>query len=160
MACFHFFVCRTENSEMHQAKDKVKREQQLMYRENERLTKVIEKLEREINGYDVNFCRKMYFIFILQNGDMFLVFFPIFFIWSFLNVKRIIDLFNYKIILFVYWCDQCPVKFIQQTHTSGRSDPELFKIPTSKSINFVCLNRGETTEEYFCIIQNFSKLPE
>eukprot|EP00105_Crassostrea_gigas_P039372 XP_019923520.1 PREDICTED: kinesin-like protein KIF12 isoform X8 [Crassostrea gigas] len=41
---------RTENSEMHQAKDKVKREQQLMYRENERLTKVIEKLEREING--------------------------------------------------------------------------------------------------------------
>lgn len=69
MACFHFFVCRTENSEMHQAKDKVKREQQLMYRENERLTKVIEKLEREINGYDVNFCRKMYFIFILQNGD-------------------------------------------------------------------------------------------
>uniref|UniRef100_K1RMF1 Uncharacterized protein n=1 Tax=Magallana gigas TaxID=29159 RepID=K1RMF1_MAGGI len=30
---------RTENSEMHQAKDKVKREQQLMYRENERLTK-------------------------------------------------------------------------------------------------------------------------
>lgn len=81
-----------------------------MYRENERLTKVIEKLEREINGYDVNFCRKMYFIFILQNGDMFLVFFPIFFIWSFLNVKRIIDLFNYKIILFVYWYDQCPVK--------------------------------------------------
>lgn len=27
-----------------------------MYRENERLIKVIEKLEREINGYDVNFC--------------------------------------------------------------------------------------------------------
>lgn len=92
--------------------------------------------------------------------DLFLVFFPIFFIWSFLNVKRIIDLFNYKIILFVYWYDQCPVKFIPQTDTSGRSNPELFKIPTSKSINFVCLNRGETTEEYFCSIQNFSKLPE
>lgn len=79
--------------------------------------------------------------------DLFLVFFPIFFIWSFLNVKRIIDLFNYKIILFVYWYDQCPVKFIQQTDTSGRSDPELFKIPTSKSINFVCLSPIEVRQQ-------------
>ncbi|XP_061189886.1 kinesin-like protein KIF12 isoform X2 [Saccostrea echinata] len=39
---------RSENSEMHQAKDRVKREQQLMYRENEKLTKRIEQLEKEI----------------------------------------------------------------------------------------------------------------
>ncbi|XP_062588017.1 kinesin-like protein KIF12 isoform X4 [Saccostrea cucullata] len=39
---------RSENSEMHQAKDRVKREQQLLYRENEKLLKQIEQLQREI----------------------------------------------------------------------------------------------------------------
>nr|XP_022337115.1 uncharacterized protein LOC111133229 isoform X5 [Crassostrea virginica]XP_022337116.1 uncharacterized protein LOC111133229 isoform X5 [Crassostrea virginica]XP_022337117.1 uncharacterized protein LOC111133229 isoform X5 [Crassostrea virginica] len=41
---------RSENSEMHQAKDRIKREQQLMYRENERLSKHIERLEREMRS--------------------------------------------------------------------------------------------------------------
>ncbi|XP_056020709.1 uncharacterized protein LOC125672587 isoform X4 [Ostrea edulis] len=41
---------RSENSEMHQTKDKIKREQQLMYRENERLSKKIEQLERDLYG--------------------------------------------------------------------------------------------------------------
>ena len=42
------YIFRSENSEMHQTKDRIKREQQLMYRENERLSKRIDALEREI----------------------------------------------------------------------------------------------------------------
>lgn len=43
---------RTENSEMHSNKDKVKREQQNLYKENERLLRRIEDLQRE--KYDFN----------------------------------------------------------------------------------------------------------
>ena len=53
----NFDLSRSENSEMHQAKDRIKREQQLMYRENERLSKHIERLEREMYVYRVHsFC--------------------------------------------------------------------------------------------------------
>lgn len=106
MVCSPFCVCRTENSEMHQAKDKVKREQQLMYRENERLTKVIERLEREINGYDVNFCReKMFYFYFTECGqmhiDLFLSFFQYF---SFGLFEMWKELLIYSIIKLFYLC--------------------------------------------------------
>ena len=41
------YACaRAENSEMHSSKDRTKREQQTLYRENERLTERVHQLER------------------------------------------------------------------------------------------------------------------
>ena len=41
---------RAENSEMHSMRDRIRREQQLLYRENEKLMKRVEEMERSVSG--------------------------------------------------------------------------------------------------------------
>lgn len=41
-----FFVYRTENAEMQVNRDKIRQDQQLLYRDNERLMKRVDDLER------------------------------------------------------------------------------------------------------------------
>ena len=45
----YLFVSRTDNSEMQAARDKQRQEQQLLYRDNEKLMRRVDDLERKVN---------------------------------------------------------------------------------------------------------------